>query len=265
MRGRLPRCLRRPAGCSWAPSPDVLARRGRRRPGRRQGDPAHQLAVLRLALDLLARHRQGLLREGRHRPHGQAGQRLSATPCAWSPTATATSPTARPSTMLNLAAQGAPGDRGRDHRRAGHRRRPGQPGLRHQDVQGPRGQEGADHRRRRRQHAVPGGRRQRRRRRRARSQLTNVAESALVSSYLQGLAPAMLGGMDDKPAEIKANGGKPPVILNYGDPRLPAGLRHRRQQGDGARRTPTWCAASSRRRCRRSRRPRPTRTSRSRR
>ena len=27
----------------------------------------------------------------------------------------------------------------------------------------------------------------------------------------------MLGGMDDKPAEIKANGGKPPVILNYGD------------------------------------------------
>jgi NitT/TauT family transport system substrate-binding protein len=49
-------------------------------------------------------------------------------------------------------------------------------------------------------------------------QLTNVAESALVSSYLQGLAPAMLGGMDDKPAEIKANGGKPPVILNYGVP-----------------------------------------------
>jgi NitT/TauT family transport system substrate-binding protein len=33
-------------------------------------------------------------------------------------------------------------------------------------------------------------------------ELTNVAESALVSSYLQGLAPAMLGGMDDKPAEI---------------------------------------------------------------
>jgi NitT/TauT family transport system substrate-binding protein len=47
--------------------------------------------------------------------------------------------------------------------------------------------------------------------------LTNVAESALVSSYLQGLAPAMLGGMDDKPAEIKANGGKPPVVLNYAD------------------------------------------------
>ncbi|MFO1069593.1 MAG: ABC transporter substrate-binding protein [Geminicoccaceae bacterium] len=48
-------------------------------------------------------------------------------------------------------------------------------------------------------------------------QLTNVAESALVQSYLQGLAPAMLGGMDDKPAEIKANGGKQPVILNYAD------------------------------------------------
>ena len=51
----------------------------------------------------------------------------------------------------------------------------------------------------------------------ARSQLTNVAESALVQSYLQGLAPAMLGGIDDKPAEIKANGGKPPVIFNYAD------------------------------------------------
>ncbi len=48
-------------------------------------------------------------------------------------------------------------------------------------------------------------------------QLTNVAESALVQSYLQGLAPAMLGGMDDKPAEIKANGGKQPVIFNYAD------------------------------------------------
>src|SRR5262250_461621 len=48
-------------------------------------------------------------------------------------------------------------------------------------------------------------------------QITNVAESALVSSYLQGLAPAMLGGIDDKPAEIEANGGKTPVILNYAD------------------------------------------------
>ena len=48
--------------------------------------------------------------------------------------------------------------------------------------------------------------------------LTNVAENALVSSYLQGLAPAMLGGMDDKPAEIKANGGKQPVLLDYGVP-----------------------------------------------
>ena len=48
-------------------------------------------------------------------------------------------------------------------------------------------------------------------------ELTNVAESALVQSYLQGLAPAILGGMDDKPAEIEANGGKPPVIFNYAD------------------------------------------------
>ena len=48
-------------------------------------------------------------------------------------------------------------------------------------------------------------------------QLTNVAESALVQSYLQDLAPAMLGGIDDKPAEIEANGGKPPITFNYAD------------------------------------------------
>src|SRR4029434_996787 len=48
-------------------------------------------------------------------------------------------------------------------------------------------------------------------------EITNVAESALVSSYLQGLAPAMLGGMDDKPAEIEANGGKTAVILHSAD------------------------------------------------
>lgn len=50
-----------------------------------------------------------------------------------------------------------------------------------------------------------------------RIKLTNVAESALVSSYLQKLAPAMLGGIDDKPAEIKAAGGKPPLVFNYAD------------------------------------------------
>ena len=48
-------------------------------------------------------------------------------------------------------------------------------------------------------------------------ELTNVAESALISSYLQGLAPAFLGGIDNGPAEIEANGGKPPIIFNYTD------------------------------------------------
>jgi NitT/TauT family transport system substrate-binding protein len=48
-------------------------------------------------------------------------------------------------------------------------------------------------------------------------ELVNVAESALVSSYLQNMAPAMLGGIDDKPAEIKANGGQQPVIFAYSD------------------------------------------------
>jgi NitT/TauT family transport system substrate-binding protein len=38
-----------------------------------------------------------------------------------------------------------------------------------------------------------------------------------VQSYLQNMAPAMLGGMDDKPAEIEANGGEPPIIFNYAD------------------------------------------------
>lgn len=47
--------------------------------------------------------------------------------------------------------------------------------------------------------------------------LTNVPDGALVSSYLQGAGGAvgMLGGLDDKPAEIKANGGAEPVAFAY--------------------------------------------------
>ena len=49
--------------------------------------------------------------------------------------------------------------------------------------------------------------------------ITNVPDGALVSSYLQsaGGVVGMLGGIDDKPAEIKANGGEPPVIFPYSD------------------------------------------------
>lgn len=49
--------------------------------------------------------------------------------------------------------------------------------------------------------------------------ITNVPEGALVSSYLQGAGGAvgMLGGLDDKPAEIKANGGDDPVTFAYSD------------------------------------------------
>jgi len=49
--------------------------------------------------------------------------------------------------------------------------------------------------------------------------VTNVPEGALVSSYLQGAGGAvgMLGGLDDKPAEIKANGGADPVTFPYSD------------------------------------------------
>ena len=49
--------------------------------------------------------------------------------------------------------------------------------------------------------------------------LTNVPDGALVSSYLQGAGDAvgMLGGLDDKPAEIKANGGDTPVTFPYSD------------------------------------------------
>jgi len=49
--------------------------------------------------------------------------------------------------------------------------------------------------------------------------LTNVPDGALVSSYLQGAgdAVAILGGLDDKPAEIKANGGDDPVTFAYSD------------------------------------------------
>ena len=48
-------------------------------------------------------------------------------------------------------------------------------------------------------------------------ELVYVAENALVSSYLQGLAPCILAGIDDKPAEIEAQGGATPVIFNYAD------------------------------------------------
>ncbi|HKF72314.1 MAG TPA: ABC transporter substrate-binding protein [Stellaceae bacterium] len=49
--------------------------------------------------------------------------------------------------------------------------------------------------------------------------LVNVAEGALVSSYLQGAGDTvgMLGGLDDKPAEIKAAGGAAPVGLAYSE------------------------------------------------
>ncbi len=49
--------------------------------------------------------------------------------------------------------------------------------------------------------------------------LTNVPDGALVSSYLQGSgdAVAILGGLDDKPAEIEANGGDAPVTFAYSD------------------------------------------------
>ena len=49
--------------------------------------------------------------------------------------------------------------------------------------------------------------------------LTNVPEGALVSSYLEGAGGAVgiLGGLDDKPAEIKANGGADPMTFPYSD------------------------------------------------
>ena len=49
--------------------------------------------------------------------------------------------------------------------------------------------------------------------------VTNVPDGALVSSYLQGAGGAVgiLGGLDDKPAEIKANGGENPVTFAYSD------------------------------------------------
>ncbi len=49
--------------------------------------------------------------------------------------------------------------------------------------------------------------------------ITNVPDGALVSSYLQGAGDAVgiLGGLDDKPAEIKANGGAAPLTFPYSD------------------------------------------------
>ena len=47
--------------------------------------------------------------------------------------------------------------------------------------------------------------------------LTNVAENALVPLYLKNNAPCILGGLDDKPAEIEANGGDKPLVFSYTD------------------------------------------------
>lgn len=47
--------------------------------------------------------------------------------------------------------------------------------------------------------------------------LVNVADAALVSSYLKGLAPAILAGYDDKPAEIVSFGGGEPIVFKYSD------------------------------------------------
>jgi NitT/TauT family transport system substrate-binding protein len=49
--------------------------------------------------------------------------------------------------------------------------------------------------------------------------LINVPESALVSGYIQGSGGAVgiLGGLDDKPAEIKTAGGPAPVAFPYSD------------------------------------------------
>jgi NitT/TauT family transport system substrate-binding protein len=49
--------------------------------------------------------------------------------------------------------------------------------------------------------------------------VTNVPDGAIVSSYLQGAGGTVgiLGGLDDKPAEIIANGGAKPVTFAYSD------------------------------------------------
>ena len=49
--------------------------------------------------------------------------------------------------------------------------------------------------------------------------VTNVPDGALVSAYLQGSGEAVgiLGGLDDKPAEIRANGGDDPILFPYSD------------------------------------------------
>jgi NitT/TauT family transport system substrate-binding protein len=49
--------------------------------------------------------------------------------------------------------------------------------------------------------------------------IINVPEGALVSGFIQGSGGAVgiLGGLDDKPAEIKAAGGPPPASFPYSD------------------------------------------------
>ena len=50
-------------------------------------------------------------------------------------------------------------------------------------------------------------------------ELTTVPDGALVPSYLQGAGGAVgiLGGLDDKPSEIRTNGGEDPITFPYSD------------------------------------------------
>lgn len=48
-------------------------------------------------------------------------------------------------------------------------------------------------------------------------QLVNTAEGAKITSYLEGLAPCTLGGLDDVPAELESHGAPAPIAIPYSD------------------------------------------------
>ncbi len=90
----------------------------------------------------------------------------------------------------------------------------------------------------------------------------NVPDGALVSSYLQGAGGTvgLLGGLDDKPAEIKANGGAAPVTFAYSDFGVnQVGYCIAASKKPGGRQPGPGQALSSARRSSPTRRPRPTR------
>ena len=200
--------------------PGSRARRGRRCARRRQGPPASELDVLRLPCRLRPRQGQGLLTPMPASISTSAPATVRARRTAWSPTATAL--------LLRLLrlddqsrGQGAPTRLGRRHRRDGH-------GGGHRAARCRRqGDRGPQRARRSSPPPMPASTRSSRwcsrtaglsPSGREASPTCRTARWSRAICRASGGAVGILGGLDDKPAEIKANGRTAaPATFPYSD------------------------------------------------